>query len=210
MNIYRKIETMRSFLGYISIVLLKRSNAEPIVCQQNIFGVPKDSPREPKPLPNEFINDGYCDCLGGEDEFNTSACAGVMFWSGTISSDEGMVRDEFTCSIEGINIPISRVNDGICDCCDGSDERIDGMASNICVENCKTILEERQRERDELQKMFTEGYQKRLANERHFIEFQQSSALRLSEIISDLEPIENDLEGNGSSLKTSKLIVLFH
>jgi len=34
-------------------------------------------------IPDEWIDDGYCDCpTTGEDEPNTSACAGIEFWSG--------------------------------------------------------------------------------------------------------------------------------
>ena len=50
------------------------------------------------------INDDYCDCtLTGEDETTTSACSSLS---------------TFKCSDETV-ITGTRVQDGVCDCCDG-------------------------------------------------------------------------------------------
>lgn len=60
-----------------------------------------------------ITNDNYCDLPDGSDEPDTSACAGVK------------AAPEFFCSGSGflnITIPVSRVQDGVCDCCDGEDE----------------------------------------------------------------------------------------
>jgi hypothetical protein len=65
---------------------------------------------EDKRISDAFVNDGYCDCeVEGTDEPATGAC-------GTAS---------FRCENRPhapLHIPASRVNDGVCDCCDGSDE----------------------------------------------------------------------------------------
>jgi hypothetical protein len=54
------------------------------------------------------VNDDYCDCPeDGSDEPSTGACSNSVF----VCAGE-----------EGKAIPGSRVNDFICDCCDGSDE----------------------------------------------------------------------------------------
>ena len=64
-------------------------------------------------------NDGYCDDrITGSDEQNSSACSFFV---------RGVNTRVFTCaksaSLDGTMIPLSRVQDGVCDCCDGSDER---------------------------------------------------------------------------------------
>ncbi|OQR69085.1 hypothetical protein BIW11_12485 [Tropilaelaps mercedesae] len=56
------------------------------------------------------VNDDYCDCgsgVGVNDEPATGACR----------------ETHFVCTQDQMaSVPSSRVNDGICDCCDGSDE----------------------------------------------------------------------------------------
>ncbi|XP_014229763.1 glucosidase 2 subunit beta [Trichogramma pretiosum] len=57
------------------------------------------------------VNDDYCDCLeDGSDEPGTNACNNGIFHCEKVS--KGMTE----------KIPSYRVNDGVCDCCDGSDE----------------------------------------------------------------------------------------
>ncbi len=70
-------------------------------------------------LAMESLNDNYCDCADGSDEPLTSACSGY-------SLSRVQVRS-FVCHRSGGGVPTvrlfaSRVGDGVCDCCDGSDE----------------------------------------------------------------------------------------
>jgi protein kinase C substrate 80K-H len=61
--------------------------------------------------PNCAINDDYCDC--GHDEMRSSACS--FYQTGRM----------FQCSDTRFfnqSLFLSRVGDGVCDCCDGSDE----------------------------------------------------------------------------------------
>ncbi|XP_021939758.1 glucosidase 2 subunit beta [Zootermopsis nevadensis] len=58
------------------------------------------------------VNDDFCDCLfDGSDEPGTSACQNGRFYCDT---QNNIGHSE--------SVPSSYVNDGICDCCDGSDE----------------------------------------------------------------------------------------
>lgn len=60
-----------------------------------------------------IYDDNYCDFSDGRDEHHSSACSHVT------------PAVKFTCAdftSRAYTIPTSRVNDGVCDCCDGSDE----------------------------------------------------------------------------------------
>ena len=88
-------------------------------------------------IPEEYVNDGYCDCPDGADEWKTGACDG----------------SSFTCRNEGYfmkNIPSEKYRDNICDCCDGSDER-PGLCPNNCDLEAEKHLKEIESNIDELQ-----------------------------------------------------------
>ena len=81
-----------------------------------------------------FVNDDYCD--NGDDEINTSACSGYK--------NNIITKPSFICFNKEYYIEKiynSRVNDGICDCCDGSDEINNNNNNNNikCINNCKEI-----------------------------------------------------------------------
>lgn len=75
------------------------------------------------------LNDDYCDCQDGTDEPSTSACSymvkEIYFYCKT--------KNDMGVGIRHANrIPSAWVDDGICDCCDGSDEK----GSLVCKETC--------------------------------------------------------------------------
>lgn len=76
-----------------------------------------------KKLTKEMINDDFCDCPeDGFDEPGTSACSNV---------------GKFYCKNDGYfgeEISSMFVNDGVCDCCDGSDE-----PAEVCPNTCKEL-----------------------------------------------------------------------
>lgn len=81
-------------------------------------------------------NDNYCDDLvAGSDEFHSSACSGLT----TLPS---FFKCKGTPLIKQ-QIYTSRVDDFVCDCCDGSDE----MRPDVICENRCAALEESERSR---------------------------------------------------------------
>jgi len=120
------------------------------------------------------VNDGYCDCHDGSDEYLTSGCAGLeaRLTSGYIPQSGGVAwtgrgktsallpaLDHFRCSdlapgVKGKTIFSSRVGDGVCDCCDGSDENNLNPKRNLphkvfCPDTCAAarakVMEQRRR-----------------------------------------------------------------
>eukprot|EP00985_Skeletonema_marinoi_P003093 scaffold1288_cov168-Skeletonema_marinoi.AAC.4 len=134
------------------------------------------------------INDGYCDCpLDGLDEIETGACSGSMdgMWTGIPSSSsfrsiEGGGASApssnsvvFVCPQQpSLHLPPSRINDGICDCCDGADEQppksSDDSASSPCPDVCDTVLAAEREAQKKLQQDYTLGSQGRQSSIRQF------------------------------------------
>ncbi|KAF5828843.1 glucosidase II beta subunit-like-domain-containing protein [Dunaliella salina] len=85
-----------------------------------------------KTIPIERVNDGYCDCfLDGSDEPGTPACYSGYFWCQNLGFEPQLLSTSF-------------VDDGVCDCCDGSDEAL-GKCRNTCLDRSAS---ERQAVRD--------------------------------------------------------------
>ena len=98
-------------------------------------------PGSGKEIPIEYVNDNYCDCpaVEGEtvtDEPGTGACANNVFYC----------KD---AALKDVRLRPSQVNDGFCDCCDGSDEwdNEDAHCEYRCGNMAKELID---REREHL------------------------------------------------------------
>ena len=167
--------------------------------QQPTFGKFVGSPsRISQVVPNEMLNDGYCDCPGGEDEYLTSACSGVALWAGSAADERDHEEDDgsdehFLCRPEGVMLPYSNVNDGICDCCDGSDEVIDEYGSHDCPDTCIGILEKRRQEEANRDAKFQKGFAQRKNDIAAYEEVRLDVEAELKRISMKLEPLQREL-----------------
>jgi len=85
-----------------------------------------------KSLPVQLVNDDFCDCVDGSDEPDTAACSFVDPFDPLRAGD----APKFICKNDGHvakKVSPSRVGDGVCDCCDGTDEPTD-KCTNDCFE----------------------------------------------------------------------------
>lgn len=136
-------------------------------------------------IPIHKVNDNFCDCpLDGTDEPGTSACQ----------------TGSFTCQNNGfqsILIPSSRVDDGICDCCDGSDELNTIKCDNECDAAAATqrkALEKYQNNYfigSKIKKEKIENIEKKIETSRLSLD---ALAPQLSELQVKLQQAQHDLE----------------
>lgn len=82
-------------------------------------------------IPFDHLNDNYCDCVSdGSDEPSTNACSNGRFYC-------KYQKRHITGRGLDVWVWASRVNDNVCDCCDGSDEwTTNANCQNHCAQFC--------------------------------------------------------------------------
>ncbi|OHT14429.1 hypothetical protein TRFO_15212 [Tritrichomonas foetus] len=96
-----------------------------------------------KIIPLNHLNNDYVDCPDGSDEPGTSA-----YPNGT-----------FYCHNDGVDpmeIPKWSVGDGICDCCDGSDE-FSRLSHSKCSNTCHVFIKEKESLKKLIKSKYLEG-----------------------------------------------------
>ncbi|ORC87584.1 protein kinase C substrate protein [Trypanosoma theileri] len=134
------------------------------------------------------VNDDYCDCPDGSDEPGTSAC----------TSQENIIKFpsdwKFRCKNEGFRlqeVPHNRVNDGICDCCDGSDE-YSGVKD--CPNVCAEVQENEEKRLMEAEKIRTAGILEKMKMIEKAKIFREKSKVEFENGLPEIEKLNKSVE----------------
>ena len=140
---------------------------------------------------HRLLNDDYCDDLdkGGLDENGTSACSGFQSWRSRSFECSGSTHMK-------IFLPSSRVHDGICDCCDGEDERVEGGSWRLgveCPNICKSELARARQDALKVYSVVQKGREARMGM-KHLLGHQvQQKEIALREMQRDLSYLKKAL-----------------
>ncbi|GBF96865.1 glucosidase 2 subunit beta [Raphidocelis subcapitata] len=125
-------------------------------------------------LPASAINDDWCQCPDGSDEPGTSACGNGVFYCRNRGHEPKVMSTAF-------------VDDGVCDCCDGTDE-LEGC-KNTCIEKNAAVREGLLQQVDE--------YKQALAKRR---DYAAGAAQERKDMKERLGSIDSDIEAAGKEV----------
>ena len=132
--------------------------------------------------------------MDGLDEIETGACSGAMdgMWAGlppSLSLPSRSSNDVgdgvFICPQQpSLHLPPSRINDGICDCCDGADESQSvvsggGTGTASCPDVCDIVLAEEREARQKLKEDYALGSEGRLSSIRQFQQWREELQVKI-------------------------------
>jgi protein kinase C substrate 80K-H len=124
-------------VGIISLICCKENVVSAFTCDKGGF-----LSRSAKEIPDQHVNDDYCDCDDGTDEPGTNACA-LLTGPAFSGQPAPLFRCKDTKGYEPFNVPSHMFGDGVCDCCDGSDEP-GGGCKDLCKEWYEAAAAERE------------------------------------------------------------------
>lgn len=103
-------------------------------------------------------------------------------------------------------LPASRLHDGICDCCDGSDEDpkhapegTSESSTNPCTDNCDEILREERLRKIQIKNDFLIGSRKRESDLFQFIKLRDKKVVEASNMEQKIEAINSEIEDIGGT-----------
>jgi hypothetical protein len=99
------------------------------------------------------------------------------------------------------NLPLSRLNDGICDCCDGADEPTSGVD---CPDICEEVLAEERALRAKLEQDFAAGYAKRQEQLQTYRELVEKTKGEMNAIELQLRTVNDKLDEANTAMDDLK------
>jgi len=109
---------------------------------------------------------------------------------------------QFHCPRQpNVVLPLSRINDGICDCCDGADE-----PDGACADDCEQVLAAERAARAQAEADFAAGSQKRAAEMAEFTDLLKETVAEIEQLTKDELPrLEAEVKSADVEVRNAKL-----
>ena len=109
---------------------------------------------------------------------------------------------QFQCPQQpNVVLPLSRINDGICDCCDGADE-----PDGACADDCEQVLAAERAARAQAEADFAAGSQKRAAEMAEFTDLLKETVAEIEQLTKDELPrLEAEVKSADVEVRNAKL-----